>query len=230
MLHRPAHDRGHASFGWLDSRHTFSFGQYHDPAHMGFGPLRVLNDDHVAPGAGFDTHGHRDMEIVSIILSGGLAHRDSTGTQAVINAGDVQRMTAGTGVLHSEFNASATDPVHFLQIWVHPEKTGLPPGYEQANFGSKRAPGTTLTLVSPDGRDGSVRIHQDAVFRLTDLAADRPTELTVAPGRRVWVQVLEGTPTLNGLPLRPGDGVGLTEPGPYTAAGANASLLTLDLG
>lgn len=230
-MHRPAHDRGHANFGWLDSRHTFSFGAYYDPAHMGFGSLRVLNDDHVAPGAGFDTHGHRDMEIVSIVLSGGLAHKDSTGTQAVINAGDVQRMTAGTGVLHSEFNASVTDPVHFLQIWIHPEKTGLPPGYEQASFADKRAPGTTLTLVSPDGRDGSVRIHQDAVFRLTDLAAGQPAPVTVVPGRRVWVQVIDGTPTLNGLALRPGDGVGLTDPGPYTAtADGPATLLTLDLG
>jgi redox-sensitive bicupin YhaK (pirin superfamily) len=206
---RKAEERGRANLGWLDSRHSFSFGHYYDPKHMGIGPLRVINDDRVAPGAGFPTHPHGDMEIISYVLEGGLAHRDSIGTGSVIKPGDVQRMSAGSGIRHSEFNASQTEPVHFLQIWIIPEKEGLEPGYEQKTFDADSKRGRLKLVGSRDGRDGSVTIHSDV-----DLYATLPGEggtvtHKLAAGRIGWVQVARGTATLNGEELRPGDGVAL---------------------
>jgi redox-sensitive bicupin YhaK (pirin superfamily) len=206
---RKAEERGRANLGWLDSRHSFSFGHYYDPKHMGIGPLRVINDDRVAPGAGFPTHPHGDMEIISYVLEGGLAHRDSIGTGSVIKPGDVQRMSAGSGIRHSEFNASQTEPVHFLQIWIIPEKEGLAPGYEQKTFDADSKRGRLKLVGSRDGRDGSVTIHSNV-----DLYATLPGEggtvtHKLAAGRIGWVQVAQGTATLNGEELRPGDGVAL---------------------
>ena len=206
---RKAEERGRANLGWLDSRHTFSFGHYHDPRHMGVGPLRVINDDRVAPGAGFPTHPHADMELISYVLEGGLAHRDSIGTGSVIKPGDVQRMSAGTGIRHSEFNASDAEPVHFLQIWIIPEKQGLAPGYEQKSFSADSKRGTLKLVGSRDGRDGSVTIHSDVDLYAT-LPGDGGTVThELATGRIGWVQVAQGTATLNGEELRPGDGVAL---------------------
>jgi redox-sensitive bicupin YhaK (pirin superfamily) len=206
---RKAEERGRANLGWLDSRHSFSFGHYYDPKHMGIGPLRVINDDRVAPGAGFPTHPHGDMEIISYVLEGGLAHRDSIGTGSVIKPGDVQRMSAGSGIRHSEFNASQTEPVHFLQIWIIPEEEGLEPGYEQKTFDADSKRGRLKLVGSRDGRDGSVTIHSNV-----DLYATLPGEggtvtHKLAAGRIGWVQVAQGTATLNGEELRPGDGVAL---------------------
>ncbi len=209
LNHRKAEERGRANLGWLDSRHTFSFGHYYDPKHMGVGPLRVINDDRVAPGAGFPTHPHSDMEIISYVLEGGLAHRDSIGTGSVIQPGDVQRMSAGTGIRHSEFNASDSKPVHFLQIWIIPEQDGLAPSYEQKTFDADAKRGKLKLLGSRDGRDGSVTIHRDVDLYAT-LPGDGGTVThKLADGRIGWVQVAQGTATLNGEELRPGDGVAL---------------------
>ena len=210
MLHlRKAEERGRANLGWLDSRHTFSFGHYYDPKHMGLGPLRVINDDRVAPGAGFPTHPHADMEIISYVLEGGLAHRDSIGTGSVIRPGDVQRMSAGTGIRHSEFNASQTEPVHFLQVWIVPEKDGLEPSYEQKTFDAASKRGALKLVGSRDGRDGSVTIHRDVDLYATLPGDGGTVRHALAPGRIGWVQVAQGTATLNGEQLRPGDGVAL---------------------
>ena len=228
---RKSEDRGRADFGWLDSRHTFSFGHYHDPKHMGFGPLRVINDDRVAAGGGFPTHPHADMEIISYVLEGALAHRDSIGTGSVIRPGDVQRMSAGTGIRHSEFNASKTEPVHFLQIWIVPEKKGLAPGYEQKTFDAASKSGKLRLVGSRDGRDGSVTIHRDV-----DLYATLPGDGgTVTPrtgaGRVGWVQVAQGTVTLNGEALRPGDGVALDAGATISLTGTSddAEVLVFDM-
>ena len=175
---RPANERGRADFGWLDSRHTFSFGDYHDPAHMGFGPLRVINEDRVQPGQGFGTHGHRDMEILSYVLEGALEHKDSIGTGSVIRPGDVQIMSAGTGIRHSEFNASSTEPVHFLQIWVIPDREGIAPRYEQKTFPDAQKRGRLLLVGSTDGRDGSVVIHQDVEI-MASVLTRRRTQSTI---------------------------------------------------
>jgi quercetin 2,3-dioxygenase len=210
---RKSEERGAANFGWLDSKHTFSFGEYHDPAHMGFGPLRVINEDRVAPGGGFPTHPHRDMEIISYVLDGALAHKDSTGENAVIRPGDVQRMSAGTGVRHSEFNASASDPVHFFQIWVIPDRTGLKPGYEQKNFSLEEKRGRLRLVGSRDGRDGSVTIHQDVNLYATRLEKGEAAALKLAPGRGAWIQVAEGELTVNGKPLKGGDGMAVSGTG-----------------
>jgi redox-sensitive bicupin YhaK (pirin superfamily) len=228
---RKAEERGRADLGWLDSRHTFSFGHYHDPRHMGLGPLRVINDDRVAPGAGFPTHPHADMEIISYVLKGGLAHRDSIGTGSVIRPGDVQRMSAGTGIRHSEFNASETEPVHFLQIWIIPEKQGLAPGYEQKSFSADSKRGTLRLVGSRDGRDGSVTIHSDVDLYAT-LPGDGGTVTHELTSDRIgWVQVAQGTATLNGEPLRPGDGVALDAGATIALTGTSddAEILVFDM-
>ncbi|QGM97377.1 pirin family protein [Methylocystis parvus] len=212
MAIRRAEARGAANFGWLDSRHSFSFGQYFDPAHMGFGPLRVINEDRVAPGGGFPTHPHRDMEIVSYVLEGALEHKDSLGTGSVIRPGDVQRMTAGTGVTHSEYNASRTEPVHFLQIWILPEQEGLAPGYEQKRFEPQEKRGRLRLVASRDGRDGSVKIHRDVDLYATLLSRGESLTHELAPGRAAWVQLMRGEIVVNGEALEPGDGVAVSDP------------------
>jgi redox-sensitive bicupin YhaK (pirin superfamily) len=206
---RKAEDRGHGSHGWLDSHHTFSFADYHDPAHMGFGPLRVLNDDTVAPGAGFPPHGHRDMEIVSYVISGALAHQDNMGNGSTIRPGDVQRMSAGRGVMHAEFNASKADPVHFLQIWILPRSGGLASGYEQKTFSEAEKRGRLRLVASPDGAEGSVRIQQEAFIHATVLAAGDRVTRELAADHQGWLHVVTGQVELNGLPLRAGDGVAI---------------------
>jgi redox-sensitive bicupin YhaK (pirin superfamily) len=215
MKIRPAAERGHAQHGWLESRHTFSFADYFDPAQLGFRGLRVINDDRVAAGAGFGTHPHRDMEILSYVLEGALAHKDSTGTEGVIRPGDVQRMSAGTGVFHSEFNASKTEPVHFLQIWIQPSKVGVAPGYEQKTFTTQERQGRLRVVASPDGREGSVKIHADAVVYASVLAPGETARLELRPGRNAWVHVARGSVRLAAgeevRELHEGDGVALTD-------------------
>jgi quercetin 2,3-dioxygenase len=202
---RRSQERGHANHGWLDSFHSFSFAGYYDPAHMGFGALRVINEDRVQPGQGFGTHSHRDMEIISYVLEGGLAHKDSMGNGSVIRPGDVQRMSAGTGVAHSEFNASDEDAVHFLQIWIEPNVRGIPPGYEEKRFepGSKR--GRLRLIASPDGREGSVTIHQDAFVHAALVDGDEAVEHEPGAGRHVYVHVVRGEAQVNGQALAQGD-------------------------
>lgn len=208
---RPANERGHTNFGWLDSRHSFSFGEYMDYDHMGFHSLRVINDDKVAGGGGFPTHPHRDMEIITWVLSGNLEHKDSLGTGSVIRAGDVQRMTAGTGILHSEFNASKTEPVHLLQIWIVPEKRALKPGYAQTSFPSAERRGQLKLIASRDGRDGSVSINQDASVYAAALSPGQKVSHTLTPGRAAWVQVATGSVKLNGQTLKAGDGAAIED-------------------
>lgn len=208
---RPSEERGHANFGWLDSRHTFSFGHYFDPQHIGFGALRVINEDKVSAGAGFDTHGHSDMEIISYVLTGALEHKDSIGTGSVIRPGDVQRMTAGTGIRHSEYNHSKADPVHFLQIWIVPEKNGLDPSYEQKHFPETDRQDVLRLLGSRDGRDGSVIIHQDVNLYGSLLGVDKSVSFTIEEGRKVWIQVVKGTIKVDDQPLYAGDGHGITD-------------------
>lgn len=232
---RNAADRGHADLGWLDSRHSFSFGQYHDPRHMGFGPLRVINDDRVAPGRGFGTHPHRDMEIVTYVLEGALEHQDSLGSGSVMRPGDVQRMSAGTGVVHSELNASRSEPVHFLQIWLEPDRRGLPPGYEQKTFPAEAKAGRLALVASPDGRDGSVTIHADAAVHAGVFGAGQTAELPLAPGRHAWVHVARGAARVNGHDLAAGDGLALSDEALVRiegrGAGADAGeLLVFELG
>jgi quercetin 2,3-dioxygenase len=207
---RRSEERGRADFGWLDSRHTFSFGGYHDPEHMGLGPLRVINEDRVAPGGGFPTHPHRDMEIISYVVEGGLAHRDSTGASSVIRPGDVQRMSAGTGVRHSEYNASETKPVHFLQIWIMPERQGLKPSYEQKTFSAEEKRGKLRLVGSRYGREGSVVIHQDVDLYATLLEPGEGVSHRMAASRGAWVQVVGGEMTVNGEKLRAGDGLAVS--------------------
>lgn len=207
---RKSDERGTARFGWLDSKHTFSFGHYYDPAHMGVGPLRVINEDRVKPGAGFDTHGHRDMEIISYVLEGALEHKDSIGTGSVIRPGEIQRMTAGTGIRHSEFNHSNTDPVHFLQIWILPREQGLEPSYEQKAFNDADNKGRLRLVGSPDGRDGSVTIHQDVDLYAGTFGATDSLSLDLRPGRQAWVQVTRGELDIDGEWLAAGDGAEIT--------------------
>lgn len=204
-------DRGRSRFDWLDSRHTFSFGDYYDPQHMGFSYLRVINEDRVAPGAGFGTHSHRDMEIITYVLEGALAHKDSTGTSSVIRVGDVQRMTAGTGIRHSEYNASQTEPVHFLQIWIIPDEAGLKPGYEQRSFDLQKGSGSWILVAAPEARDGAVKVHQDAELSLAVLPRGEKLSYSLKPGRRAWLQVARGKATLNGTALEAGDGAAISE-------------------
>jgi hypothetical protein len=211
LLHRPAHARGQVRTGWLDSRHSFSFGHYHDPAWMGFGPLRVINEDRVSGGGGFAPHGHANMEILSWVLDGGLQHRDSTGGGGVIRPGDLQAMSAGHGVEHSEFNASATEPVHFLQIWIQPDRVNAPPRYQQAHFPVEGREGRLQLLASPDGAEGSIAIRQSARVYAARPQAGAPLALPLAPGRRAWVQVARGAVIANGLALGEGDGLALAD-------------------
>ena len=203
---RHANERGVANFGWLDSRHTFSFGEYYDPARMGFGPLRVINEDRVSPGQGFGTHGHKDMEIISYVLEGALEHKDSIGTGSVIRPGDVQIMSAGTGIRHSEFNHSKTEPVHFLQIWIVPDRQGIAPRYEQKTFPDAEKRGRLLLVGSSHGRDGSVVIHQDVELFAALLNAGEKLTHALASGRKSWIQVIRGAAALNGHDLIAGDG------------------------
>jgi hypothetical protein len=202
---RRSSERGHARHGWLDSFHSFSFADYHDPSHMGFGPLRVINEDRVEPAQGFGTHGHRDMEIISYVLEGGLAHRDSMGNGSVIRPGDVQRMSAGTGVMHSEFNASDREPVHFLQIWIEPSARGIPPSYEEKRFDEASKRGRWRLIASGDGRDGSLSIRQDASVFVARLEAGESLDHVLAPGRRAYVHVIRGEARVNGQALGTGD-------------------------
>jgi redox-sensitive bicupin YhaK (pirin superfamily) len=206
---RRAKERGHAQHGWLDSRHTFSFSSYHDPAHMGFHCLRVINEDRVVPGEGFGTHPHDNMEIVSYVLEGALEHKDSMGTGSVIRPGDLQRMSAGTGVTHSEFNHSSSEPVHFLQIWILPERRGIRPGYEQRAFPPAERRNRLRLVASRDGREGSVTVHQDANLYLAALDAGNGLDYRSSPERATWVQVTRGTLRLNDLALAAGDGVAI---------------------
>jgi hypothetical protein len=228
---RPGAERGKADFGWLDSRHTFSFGDYYDPGHMGFGPLRVINEDRVKPGAGFGTHGHRDMEILSYVLEGALEHKDSIGTGSVIRPGEVQIMSAGTGIRHSEFNHSKTDPVHFLQIWILPDRQGLSPRYDQKAFPPSEKRGRLRLVGSADGRDGSILIHQDASVYDALLASGEQVTHRLEAGRRAWVQVVRGDVDVNGRPASAGDGVAIEfEPAlTITAHTDDAELLVFDL-
>jgi quercetin 2,3-dioxygenase len=229
---RRSEDRGRFDHGWLDTRHTFSFGDYHDDRFMGFSDLRVVNEDRVRPGQGFGTHGHRDMEILSYVLSGELAHRDSMGNGSTIRPGEVQRMSAGTGVTHSETNPSRTDPVHFLQIWILPRERGLAPGYEQRAFPEADRRGRLRVLASPDGRDGSVTVHQDATVVGTLLARGETVRHVIPPGRVAWVQLARGEATVNGQALRAGDGLAAVEEAALEIAGAGdgqADVLVFDL-
>jgi len=225
----PAKERGHTRIDWLDSRHTFSFGEWYDPARMGFRALRVINDDRVAPGGGFPTHGHADMEILSYVLEGGLAHKDSMGTGSVIRPGDVQRMSAGTGVRHSEFNDSQSEPVHFLQIWIIPDRRGHAPGYEQKTFPEGERRGKLRLVASPDGRDGSVSLHQDVALWAGVLDEGQKAELPLAPGRHAWVHVARGAATVNGKRLGEGDGAALSDERVVAIAGNGGEVLVFDL-
>ncbi len=231
---RRASERGHANHGWLDSHHTFSFADFYDPKAMGFRALRVINDDRVQGGKGFGAHSHRDMEIISYVLEGGLAHKDSTGTSDVIKPGDVQRMSAGRGVTHSEFNASPKDGVHFLQIWIIPDKDqlGIPPSYEQKHFAEADRRGTLRLVASRNGRDGSLTIHANASVYAGLLAQGQTTELALAPGRHVWIHVARGTAKVNGELVSTGDGVAITDETKLVLEGAGTDeveLLAFDL-
>jgi quercetin 2,3-dioxygenase len=206
---RKSEERGHFDFGWLDTYHTFSFDQYHDPAHMHWRSLRVINEDRVQPAHGFPTHSHRDMEIITYILAGALEHRDSMGSGSVIRPGDVQRMTAGRGVSHSEFNPSDTEPVHLLQIWILPQSHGLPPSYEEKHFRDEERRGRLRLIASSDGRDGSVTIHQDAQVYATILDAGQIAVHSLDEHRYAWVQVARGTIRLAGAELKQGDGAAI---------------------
>ena len=233
LIIRRANERGHADHGWLDSHHTFSFADYYDPEHMGFRALRVINDDRVAGGGGFGAHPHRNMEIVSYVLEGALAHKDSMGTGSVIRPGDVQRMSAGTGVTHSEFNDSKTEGVHFLQIWLLPKAQGMAPGYEQKTFSEAEKNGKLRVVASPDGRDGSVTIHADALLYAGLFRDGEAAELSIANGRHAWVHVARGTATVNGKVLGEGDGAAISEESVVRVEGktsAPAEVLVFDLG
>ncbi len=213
---RKSEDRGSVELDWLSSRHSFSFGHYYDPNYMGFGPLKVINEDRVVAGGGFDTHGHRDMEIISYVLEGALEHKDSLGTGSVIRPGDVQRMTAGTGIMHSEFNASDTEQVRFLQIWIEPNEAGLQPSYEQKSFCDGNSMGGNGTsglrlVVSPDARSGALKIHQDVLIHAGTLSTGDREHRTLAQGRKAWLQIAAGSVSLNGEHLGAGDGAAISD-------------------
>ncbi len=227
---RKSEDRGVAEHGWLSSRHTFSFANYYDPRHTGFGPLLVINEDRVQPGMGFGTHGHSDMEIISYVLDGALEHKDSMGTGSVIQYGDVQRMSAGSGVQHSEFNHSTNQPVHFLQIWIAPNVKGIAPGYEEKHFNPASKKGQWRLIASPDGRDGSVLIHQDAALYAAILNGDDTLEYALPGNRSAYLHVARGTLTVNDVPLKAGDALKIIDEPVITVSDAtNAEILLFDL-
>jgi redox-sensitive bicupin YhaK (pirin superfamily) len=226
---RKSEDRGHANHGWLDSYHSFSFASYQDPQHMGYGPLRVINEDRVQAGSGFGTHGHRDMEIISYVLEGGLGHEDSMGNGSTIVPGDVQRMSAGTGVRHSEFNHDKSGTTHFLQIWIEPKFTGIKPSYEQKHFSAEEKRGRLRLIVSPDGRDGSVTMNQDASIHAGLFDAAESAELQIADGRRAYVHVARGSVTVNGHRLEAGDALKAGAGAIRIEQGKAAEVLVFDL-
>jgi len=228
---RKADERGHADHGWLDTRHTFSFADYHDPAHMGFRSLRVINEDHVDAGRGFGAHPHRDMEILTFVVSGAVQHADSMGNRAVVRPGELQRMTAGTGVTHSEINPSPAEDLHLLQIWIVPEKRGLDPGYEQISFADRERNGRLLRIASPDGADGAVRIHQDVSLYTGFVEPGARVEHALAPGRHAWLQVVSGNVVAGGSTLEAGDGLAVSDETKLTieGAGETAEVLLFDL-
>ncbi|USO00194.1 MAG: pirin family protein [Phycisphaeraceae bacterium] len=230
---RRARDRGRTQLPWLDGRHTFSFGRYIDREHMGFRELRVINDDRVAPSGGFATHPHENMEIVTYVVSGALAHRDSTGNGSTLRAGDAQRMTAGTGIQHSEFNPSGSEPLRLLQIWIFPERDGLQPGYEERRIGAADRPGELVPVVTPDGRDGSMKIHQDASIFAAVLRPGQSISHEPGADRHTWVQVVRGDLTVNGAAISEGDGVAVEPGASFTLAvaqeGGESEVLVFDL-
>ena len=227
---RPGKERGHFDHGWLDTYHTFSFSQYHDPAHMGFRSLRVINEDRVEPGAGFPPHSHRDMEIITYVLAGGLAHKDSMGNASTIRPGNVQRMSAGTGVTHSEYNGSDTEPVHLLQIWILPQTRNLPPSYEEKVFGAADKQGRLRLVASQDARDGSARIHQDASVYASLLEPGQTVRHPLAAGRGAWIHLVSGAATVNGKLLTTGDGAAIEQEADVEiVATAATELLLFDL-
>ncbi|RZA34109.1 MAG: pirin family protein [Lysobacteraceae bacterium] len=227
---RKSQDRGVASFGWLRSQHTFSFGHYQDPAHMGVGPLRVINEDRVSPGRGFEPHSHKNMEILSYVLDGALEHKDSMGNGSVLRYGDVQRMSAGTGVTHSEYNHSASEPVHFMQIWVIPAEAGGAPGYEEKHFDVEAKKGRLRVVASRDGREGSVSLRQDASIFATILDGEDSVEHVLAAGRQAYVQVARGSVVVNGVALDTGDAAQLSGEDKISLSGAkDAEVLLFDL-
>lgn len=227
---RPAAERGHYNHGWLDTHHTFSFASYYDPKHMGFRDLRVINEDRVAPGRGFGTHSHRDMEIITYVLEGSLEHEDSLGNGSVIFPGDVQRMSAGTGVAHSEYNGSKDEPVHFLQIWILPERAGIVPGYEQRTFLPEEKRGRLRLIAARDGREDAVRINQDVDLYASLLEPGEAVEHQLREGRHAWMQVVRGEVSLNGADLRAGDGAAIgDERSLRIEASQSAEVLLFDL-
>lgn len=227
---RRSAERGHANHGWLDSFHTFSFANYYDPGHMGFGALRVINDDRIAAGRGFGTHGHRDMEIITYVLDGAIAHKDSMGSGSTIQPGNVQRMSAGRGVMHSEFNPRADQETHLLQIWIEPDVTGIAPEYEEKAFSDEQKRGRLQALVSGDGIDGSMKIHQNVRLYAGLFDGDESATLDLAPGRRAWVHVARGSVVANGIELAAGDAVAITdETRVALSGGTDAEVLVFDL-
>lgn len=228
---RPAAERGRTKLSWLDSAHTFSFNNYDDPRHVGFRQLRVINDDWVKPGAGFGTHGHRDMEILTYVLEGALEHQDSTGNGSVIRPGEVQRMSAGTGISHSEYNHARTEPVHFLQIWILPDRQGLQPSYAQCTFAPEELRGQWRLIAARDSREGAVTVHQDVDVLATQLEPGEHIGYRLKPGRHAWLQVARGAVTLNGIQLKAGDGAAISqEEGLELGADDGSEVLLFDLG
>lgn len=227
---RKSEDRGHADHGWLNTYHTFSFADYHDPAQMGFRSLRVINEDWVQPGMGFGTHGHRDMEIITYVLEGALEHKDSLGNGEVLRPGEFQRMSAGTGVRHSEFNPSATEPVHLYQIWLLPRSQGIEPSYEQKMFPQNEKRGKLQLVASPDGADGSLTIHQDAKVYLSEVHPGESVEHKIGVGRHAWLQVLRGAISVNGMLLKTSDGLAVSDEPSLTLVGERpAEVMLFDL-
>lgn len=227
---RKAEDRGASRLDWLESYHSFSFADYYDPAHMGFRSLRVINDDVIAAGGGFGTHAHRDMEIITYVLEGELEHKDSLGTGSIIRPGDVQKMSAGTGIRHSEFNHSSNSPVHLLQIWIVPERAGIAPGYQQLNFSRESKLGKLLLVAANEDRDDLIRIYQDAKMYVSVLEGSQSVRHEVAAGRHAWVQVARGAVSVNGKPLKAGDAAAVSGEAVEIAASPGGEVLVFDLG